>query len=63
VSAPSIAIIYAGLGDNDRALDWLEKAYQERSTGLLTLKVHPIFDGLRSDQRFRSLLRRIGLPP
>jgi len=59
----SIAVIYVGLGENETALEWLEKAYEERSVGLLTLKVHPIFDGLRSDPRFQELLHRIGLPP
>ena len=56
-----IAIIYAGLGDNDRSLLWLEKAYEERSGGLVHLKVDPVFDSLRSDFRFQDLLRRINL--
>ena len=59
----SIAVIYAGLGDKENAFEWLEKAYAERSVGLETLKVHPIFDGLRPDPRFQELLRRVGLPP
>jgi eukaryotic-like serine/threonine-protein kinase len=63
VSPSSIAVIYAGLGDTENALRWLEQAFEERSVGLLTLKVHPIFDGLRPDPRFQDLLRRIGLPP
>jgi len=63
VNPTSIAVIYAGLGDKQNALGWLEKAYAERNTGLFTLKVHPIFDGLHSDPRFQDLLRRMGLPP
>ncbi len=59
----SVAVIYAGLGDKENALQWLEKAYVERSVGLLTLRVHPIFDALRSAPRFQDLLRRVGLPP
>ncbi len=59
----SIAVVYAGLGDKENTLQWLEKAYAERSVGLMTLKVHPIFDALRPDSRFQDLLRRVGFPP
>jgi serine/threonine-protein kinase len=61
VEPMSIAVTYVGLGDNENAFAWLEKAYAERSMGLQTLKIHPIFDGLRSDSRFQDLLRRVGL--
>jgi serine/threonine protein kinase/tetratricopeptide (TPR) repeat protein len=59
------ARIYAGLGDKDKAFDWLEKGYEDRSvgSGLFTLKVDPIFDSLRSDPRFADLLRRMNLQP
>jgi hypothetical protein len=63
VEPMSIAVIYSGLGDKENALEWLEKARAQHSVGLLTLKVHPIFDGLRSNPRFQRLLRRIGLSP
>ncbi len=63
VSPYFIALIYAGLGDNDRTLDWLEKAYQERHPYLAFLKLEPVFRNLRSDPRFQELLRRVGLPP
>ena len=56
----SVAMIYAGLGDKDRAFEWLEKAYKDHLY-LLTLKVNPESDPLRSDPRFDALLRRIGL--
>jgi TolB-like protein/DNA-binding winged helix-turn-helix (wHTH) protein/Tfp pilus assembly protein PilF len=56
-----IAIIYAGLGQKDQALVWLEKGYQERSTWMVWLKVDPRLDVLRSDPRFKDLLRRVGL--
>jgi tetratricopeptide (TPR) repeat protein len=61
-SAPSfqIAQVYIGLGDHDRAMEWLEKAYAERSPWLSWLKVEPTVDPLRSDPRFKDLLRRIG---
>jgi hypothetical protein len=49
---------YAGLPRNDRAFAWLEKAYE-----MLFLAVDPNFDSLRSDPRFDTFLRRVGLPP
>jgi len=54
-----VAIVYAGLGDKDQALAWLEKAYQDRSTMMGQLKVEAFFDSLRSDPRFQDLLRRM----
>jgi serine/threonine-protein kinase len=56
------ALVNAGLGDKDRAFAWLEKAYQERSWYLASLKCDPKFDSLRADPRFQELLRRVGLP-
>ena len=56
----SIALIYVGLGDNDRAMIWLTKAYQARFNPSILMR--PAFDPLRSDPRFRDLLHRIGLP-
>ncbi len=63
VSSHEIALIYAGLGEKDQSLAWLEKAYQEHSSVLVYLKVEPRFDSLRSDPRFHDLVRRVGLPP
>jgi DNA-binding winged helix-turn-helix (wHTH) protein/TolB-like protein/Tfp pilus assembly protein PilF len=62
-SAYYIALVYTGLGEKDRALSWLEKAYDERSMGgaANTLGVEPRFDGLRSDSRFNGLVHRMGL--
>jgi len=57
-----IAIVYAGLGDKDQAFSWLEKAFTVRDKGLTYLKIDPCVDPLRSDPRFRDLLRRVGLP-
>ena len=56
----SIALIYVGLGDNDRAMIWLNKAYQARFNPSILMR--PAFDALRPDPRFQDLLRRIGLP-
>jgi len=61
VSPMDIALIYTGLGDRNSAFQWLEKAYQERTFLILDLPA-PHFDSLRSDPRFRDLMRRIGLP-
>jgi TolB-like protein/Tfp pilus assembly protein PilF len=61
VSCATIAVVYAGFEDRvDQAIDWLEKAFEERSGLLIWLKVWPIFDHLRSDERFGRLLTRIG---
>jgi TolB-like protein/DNA-binding winged helix-turn-helix (wHTH) protein/Tfp pilus assembly protein PilF len=54
-------LIYAGLGENDRALEWLERAFQERSTWMVKLKVDSRLDPLRGDPRFADLMRRVGL--
>jgi tetratricopeptide (TPR) repeat protein len=62
VPAFSVATIHAGLGDHDRTFEWLERAFEERSSWLLSLKVEPMFAGLRSDPRFLDLVRRVGLP-
>jgi FimV-like protein len=61
----SLAVAYIGMGDNDNALTWLEKASREHSGSLSALKVDPTYDPLRDAPRFQQLLRRIGLgnPP
>jgi TolB-like protein/DNA-binding winged helix-turn-helix (wHTH) protein/Tfp pilus assembly protein PilF len=57
-----IADIYIGLGQQDQAFEWLEKAYQERSGWLTWIAIEPKLDPLRSDPRFTNLLRRMNLP-
>jgi TolB-like protein/DNA-binding winged helix-turn-helix (wHTH) protein/Flp pilus assembly protein TadD len=52
---------YIGMGDKDQAFAWLEKAYSQHSYALITLKVEPSYDPLRSDPRFQDLIRRVGL--
>jgi uncharacterized protein (TIGR02996 family) len=52
---------YLALGDYDEAFVWFERAYHEQSNILQFLKVHPFFDPVRGDPRFRDLLRRVGL--
>ena len=56
------AIIHTGLGENDEALEWLEKAFQDRNGWLVFMQVEPRLDPLRSDPRFQDLLRRMKFP-
>ena len=58
-----IAEVYTARGEQDRAFQELEKAYQEHSSWMVWLKVEPKFDPLRADPRFADLLRRVGLVP
>ena len=62
VSPIHIAEVYAGLGDRESTFQWLDKALQDRSNGLVFLKVDPGFDILRSDPAFLEVLRKVGLP-
>ena len=63
VTSYGVALVYAGLGESDQALVWLNKGYEERTHWLVWLKLDPRWDGLSSDPRFTELLRRVGLPP
>jgi serine/threonine protein kinase/Tfp pilus assembly protein PilF len=54
--------IHIGLGENDRAIEYLEKSYEEHSHWLIYLRIDPSMDGLRDNPRFQDLLRRVGLP-
>jgi DNA-binding winged helix-turn-helix (wHTH) protein/TolB-like protein len=56
-----IARVFAGLGEKEQALAWLERAIDQRDERAVMLKVDPHFDSLRSDPRFRNLLGRLGL--
>jgi TolB-like protein/DNA-binding winged helix-turn-helix (wHTH) protein/Flp pilus assembly protein TadD len=57
-----IADVYIGLGQQDQAFEWLEKAYEDRSGWLTWIAIEPKLDPLRSDPRFADLLRRMNLP-
>jgi tetratricopeptide (TPR) repeat protein len=61
VSSYDIAQIYARLGEKEKTLIWLEKAYDEHDSGLVSLGVDPLFDSVRSDARFHALLKRLRL--
>jgi serine/threonine-protein kinase len=61
VSPYAFALVYIGMADKDKAFEWLQRAVAERSQALTTLRVDPVFDDLRGDPRFVSLVRQIGL--
>ena len=61
VSSFNIAETYLRMGEKDKAFNWLEKAYEERDSDLVSAGVEPIFDSVRSDPRYRDLLRRLKL--
>ena len=56
-----LSVVWAELGDLDRSMDWLQKMYDVRGGGLISLKVNPVFDRLRSNERFLALLQRMML--
>ena len=61
VAAAPFVNAYLGLGDNEQAMAWLERAYQEQSNMLQLIKVFPYFDPLRDDPRFVDLVHRVGV--
>jgi TolB-like protein/DNA-binding winged helix-turn-helix (wHTH) protein/Tfp pilus assembly protein PilF len=62
VSPYYVAVVYLGLGKNEVAMNWLEKAYTDRSNGLVFLKVEPELDPLRANPRFVTLQSRLNFP-
>jgi serine/threonine-protein kinase len=62
-SAYEIAAVYAFRGEKDKAFEWLDHAYQNRSTFMIFIKWYPVFDSLRTDSRFKELVRKMNLPP
>jgi serine/threonine-protein kinase len=58
VSGLYFAIVYAGLKDNDHAIEYLNKAYEAKHPGLVLIRIEPIFDSLRSDERFQQIVKR-----
>jgi hypothetical protein len=57
----AFAYVYSGLGEHDHAIEWLRKAYEERSAEMVFLRT-PTWDSLRSDPRFIQLMKDVGLP-
>jgi tetratricopeptide (TPR) repeat protein len=58
VSPLYLAVVYAGLKDNDKAIEYLNQAFEARHPGLVLIRIEPMFDGLRGDDRFKSLIKR-----
>ena len=63
VAAFNHAVLHLGLGDHDRAFEWFDRAFDERSSWLVSLNIEPLLDSVRGDPRFADLVRRVGLPP
>src|SRR6266446_2721251 len=61
VSPFSVAEGYMRLGQREKALEWLEKAYEEHDSGLVSIGVEPMFDSIRSEPRFKEIVRRMKL--
>jgi TolB-like protein/Tfp pilus assembly protein PilF len=59
VPAYAIALVYAGLGENEKSINWLERAYDDRSTSIAFLKLDPELSGLHSNPRFQQLAARV----
>ena len=57
-----IGTLYTRAGKKDKALDWLEKAFEAHDANVPYLSVDPLFDDLRSEPRFQDLLRRLNFP-
>ena len=53
--------LYLGLGEKDKAMDWLEKCYEDQDVLCWSLKIWQIYDPLRPEPRFRALLKKVGL--
>lgn len=62
VPAFYLGVVSLSIGDKDRALSFLEEAYEERSSGFTFMLPDPIFDGVRSDPRFVKLFQKVGIP-
>ena len=61
VASDIVASVYVALGEKEKALEYLEKGYQERAGWMIWLKVDPIWDPVRSDPRFDALLKTMKL--
>jgi hypothetical protein len=59
VSSTEFADIYLGLGEKEKALDWLEKSYQDQESACWYLTVDPIYDSVRKEPRFQALVQKV----
>ena len=62
VSSTCFAIIHLGLGETERALDWLEKGCEQRELPMIMTNVHPLYDPLRGEPRFEAIIERMRFP-
>ncbi len=62
IPAYFVATTHAGLGNTSEALEWLERAFNDRSHWLLYLKIDPRLASLRGQSPFQDVIRRVGLP-
>jgi serine/threonine-protein kinase len=62
ISPVDLAMIHVGLGEKEQALQWLERAYEERSSDMIYLKTGQFWTPLHDDPRFQALLRRMNFP-
>jgi hypothetical protein len=63
VSPVDLALLYAQLGQRQKTLALLEEGFRQHSPQLLDIQTDPAYDFLHADQRYRSIIRKIGLPP
>src|SRR6266436_1411714 len=59
VSSTAFASIYLGLGEKEKALDWLDKSYQDQESACWYLTVDPIYDSVRNEPRFQAILKKL----
>jgi serine/threonine-protein kinase len=62
LGSSSLALGYARLGEKEKALQWLEKAFESHTRDLIYIKVEPSYDPLRAEPRFQALVERLRLP-
>jgi adenylate cyclase len=62
VQPTSVAMLYARIGEKDKAMQYLEQGFREHTRAIVNLKAEPQLDNLRSDPRFQDLIKRMGLP-
>ena len=61
VNTTAFASIYRGLGEKEKALDWLEKSYEDQESACWYLTVEPVYDSVRNEPRFQAILKKLGL--
>src|SRR5438552_4548312 len=61
VNTTAFASIYLGLGEKEKALDWLEKSYEDQESACWYLTVEPVYDSVRNEPRFQAILKKLGL--